>query len=314
MQTPALENTITEELPAEPSSSELPEDFMLPEPPVGVEASGSGTSDLEDLIQPTISSEGQNNPSHAVTDDAHIYADVISEDETKGNDFAAPPATADVVTQEKNHPAEDVVNEVKIPAELEISTFEAKTIDDQGPPVLLTVPPEVADKVSEASQPDIAETGHLPDDVSPSAEEINIEQPEEDAAINVVVSISEPSDVGEDSVFEEGGLGQTTKTVLPEVTVDLETHETPAVMKEATEAPEISTDDLREDEILLVNEEEPEPAVTTSLSPAQPTTLSPESESPFTLNADVNPASEGQPDIIFPSLEEVRTKQEHLNV
>ncbi|KAG8000519.1 Interphotoreceptor matrix proteoglycan 2 [Nibea albiflora] len=89
--------------------------------------------------------------------------------------------------------------------------------------------------------------------------------------------------------------------------------EAPAVEEEVPEAPEISTEDLTEDEILPVSREELEPPVTEILIPAQPTALSPEKESPFTRISDVQPATEGQPDIIIPSLVEIHTTYEGLD-
>uniref|UniRef100_A0A4W6D9K5 Interphotoreceptor matrix proteoglycan 2 n=1 Tax=Lates calcarifer TaxID=8187 RepID=A0A4W6D9K5_LATCA len=140
---------------------------------------------------------------------------------------------------------------------------------------------------------------HLPV-VPPADEEVN----PEDAAINVVFANPELSENGEEPVFEDRGVEEATES---EVREDPETPEAPVV-----EAPKISTEDLTEDEILLVNKDEPEPAID-SLSPAQPTALSPERESPFTRISDVNPASDGHPDIIIPSLVEIYTSNEGLD-
>lgn len=81
-----------------------------------------------------------------------------------------------------------------------------------------------------------------------------------------------------------------------------------AVEEEVPEAPELSTEDLTEDDILPVSKDELEPPVTEILIPAQPTALSPERGSPFTRISDVQPATEGQPDIIIPSLAEVNKR------
>nr|XP_020464932.1 interphotoreceptor matrix proteoglycan 2 [Monopterus albus] len=197
VQTPALENPPPEELPAELPSPELPEDFTLPEPPVEVEVSGSGT---EDLVERT--------------------------------------------AEDSNHT-----------------------------------------------------------DVPPTDQEVNPEQPSKDEAINVVFTHPEPSEIGEGSVFEEDSVEVATGSKGQEVKKD----------PEAPETPKISTDDFTEDELLLVTKDEPETPVTDSLSPAQPTTLSSVREPPFTRISDVSPASEGQPDMIIPSLVEMQTTSDGLD-
>lgn len=325
VQTPAIENPLPEEPPAEPPSAELPEDFTLPEPPVEPEAPGSGTGDLGDVLEPTKASAEEEMPLEEsvsevglVTEHAHTDADAISEDETKDVEELGEELNAvDTVTLEEKNPAEVDVNEAEIPDELEISTITTETTEESLH--TLVPPPEAVDVVSEASEPDAAKIGCLPLDegsvegtaedsnfphVLPVDEEVNFEQPEEDAPTDVVLASREPSGIGDESVFEEGGVEEATAadTKGPEVRDDPEAPEAPAEAKEATEAPMISTDELTEDEILPVNKEEPEPPV----NPAQPTTLSPERVLTFTYIYEINPASEGQPDIIIPSLIEVK--------
>lgn len=303
VQTPAVENPATEELQAELSSPELPEDVTLPEPPVEIEASGSGTGDLENLLRPASEDE-------MTTDYVAVGADAISEADTK--EVGEEPTAADAVILEEDRPTEVVVNEAEIAEELEISTIASKTTEEEGLPVLVP-PTEAVDVASEA------ETGLLPfgeDSVEGTAEDSyltdvpladEVANPE-NAAINVVFSNPEKSENGEDSVFEDGGMEEATESEGHKVTEDPEISEAPAVEKEAPEAPQISTEDLTEDEIFLANNDEPKPPVTASLSPAQPTTLSPERESPSTHIADVKPASEEKPDTIIPSLVEVKQK------
>ncbi|XP_022595830.1 interphotoreceptor matrix proteoglycan 2 [Seriola dumerili] len=266
VQTPAVENPPPEELPADLPSPELPEDITLPEPPVEIEASGSGTGDLEGLLQPTSATEEEEDVSleetaledGLITEDVAVDADATSEADTK--------EAGEEVTLEEDHPAEIDVNEAEIPEELEISTIAAETTEEED-------------------------------------EEVN----PEDAARNVV------SENAEESVFEDGGVEEATEGEGQDVKEDPETPGAPVVDKEETEAPYISTEDLTEDEILLVNKDELVPPVTDSLSPAQPTTLSPERESPFTRISDVDPASDVQPDIIIPALVEIQTSNEGLD-
>ncbi|XP_044073771.1 interphotoreceptor matrix proteoglycan 2 [Siniperca chuatsi] len=324
VQTPAVENPPPEELPAELPSPELPEGVTLPEPPVEVEASGSGTDDLEDLLQPPTPTteeeeevylEETGSEDGLITEHVTIHADAISEAETEEVEVGAVGEEPTTATLEED---DDVVNEAEIPEELEISTIATETTEEEGLHAL--VPPPEAVDVASASQPEAAETGLLPvgedsveateeesnlTDVQSADEEINPEQPAEDAD-NVVLTYAE------EPVFEEGGMEEATESEGQEVKEETPP-ETPAIEEEAPEAPEISTEDLTEDEILLVYEDEPGPPVTDFLSPVQPTALSPERELPFTRTSDVDPASEGQPDIIIPSLEEIHTTNKGLD-
>ncbi|XP_026150491.1 interphotoreceptor matrix proteoglycan 2 [Mastacembelus armatus] len=286
VQTPAVEPPPPEELPAEFPSPELPEDLALPEPPVEVEASGSGTGDLEDLLQPApdgteeeedISFEGAATDVGLITEDVRTDADVTSEGETKEAEVASlgeEPTAAHVVILEEKNPLEVDITETEIPGELEISIVTTETIEEGLPGLVL---PAEVDVVTEASEPETAETGRVP--------------------------------VGED--IGEGAAEDSNLTHDPpsgeEVNPFAEAPE------EAPEAPKISTEDVTEDEILLVNKDEIEPPLTVSLSPAQPTALSPERELPFTHISDVGPASDGQPDLIIPSLVEIQTTSEGLD-
>lgn len=311
MQIPAVENPPPEELPAELPSPELPEDITLPEPPVEVEASGSGKNDLEDLLRPStptieeeegeVSLEGTGSEDGLITEDVTIKADAISEAESEEDEVAAVGEEPTTATLEEEHLDEVVVNEAETP---EIPTIATETTEEEGLPALVP-PPEAVDVVSESSEPEAAETSLLPvgegsvegieeetnlTDVPPADEEVS-PKPVEDTDINVVLTYPEEPEL------EEGGMEKATVSEGQEVKVET-----------APEAPEILTEDLTEDEILLVDKDELEPPVTDSLNPPQPTALSPERESPFTRISNVDPASEGQPDIIIPSLVEVKQK------
>ncbi|KAI3355843.1 hypothetical protein L3Q82_004406 [Scortum barcoo] len=313
VQTPAVENPPPEERPAELPSSEQPEDVTLPEPPVEVEASGSGTDELEDLVQPSIlTAEGEN---VSLEETVTIKADAISEAALEEVEVAAPT----IPTVEEEHQDEGVVNEAEIPEELEISTIATETTEEEGLPAIIP-PPEAVDVASESTELGAAETGLLPvgegsvegtkeesnlTDLPPADEEVKPE-PVEDGDTNVVLTYPE------EPVLEEGGMEVVTESEGPEVKVET-APEAPAGENEMPEAPEISTEDLTADEILLVDKDELEPPVTDSLIPPQPTALSPERESPFTRISDVDPASDGQPDLIMPSLVEIQTTNEDLD-
>ncbi|XP_047455965.1 interphotoreceptor matrix proteoglycan 2 isoform X2 [Mugil cephalus] len=295
VQTPAAETPPREEIPAD-----LPGSVTLPEPPVEMEASGSGTEEIESLLEPSTVAAEEDEASHEETtsvdvllaEEIHISTHATSVAEAEKVEVAA-------VGEEPTASVEEVVeNEVEIPEELEVSTISTETTEEEQVLPALVPSPETIDTVSETSEPEAAETDLLPvgeeesdlPDVPPGEEEVVTKQAEEDAAINVV--LEEP------------------------VLVDEPKHETvpeAPLVDETTETPVISTEDLTEDEILLVNIENPEPSVTDSPSPAQTTALSPEKESPFTRVSDVGPGSEGLPDIDIPSLVEIQTSNEGLD-
>nr|XP_046259486.1 interphotoreceptor matrix proteoglycan 2 [Scatophagus argus] len=296
-----VETSLPEELPAELPSPELPEGVTLPEPPVEVEASGSSTDDMEDLLSPTtpteadeVSHEGTGSEDRIITEDVTINADAISEAETEAVEVTAVGEEPTSVTLEEEHLDEAAV----IAEELEISTIATEVIEEEGLSAIVS-PPEAVDVASEAPKP-ATETGLLPvgedleegteeeSNLTGTDEEVNVEQPAEGTDVNVVLTYPE------ESVLEEGSV------------------ETPAAEKDP-ETPEISTEDLTEDKIFLVNKDAPEPPVTDFLSPVQPTVLFPERESPFTLISDVNPTTEGQPHIINPTLLEIQNTNEGLD-
>nr|XP_040057780.1 interphotoreceptor matrix proteoglycan 2 isoform X5 [Gasterosteus aculeatus aculeatus] len=279
LQTPAVESR-PEELPAE-----LPEDVTLPEPPVEVEASGLTTDDPEDLLHPsTPTEEGEVSVKETAAEDGPITEDVR---------VAAVGEEPTVAALED----EVVVSEEEIPEELEISTTAAETVAE-GLPVL--VPPAEAADVESEAEPEAAETGLLPGgedpvegteessptDVPSAEEEVNPKQPVEEADIDKVGPYPEEHVVAvEDGSMEEESEGHGVRKETPP--------EAPPAEDLATAAPGISTEDLAEDEVLLVTRDQLRPA--------------PESESPFTQISEVDLSSEGQPDVIIPLLVEIQT-------
>uniref|UniRef100_UPI0037E88A22 interphotoreceptor matrix proteoglycan 2 n=1 Tax=Semicossyphus pulcher TaxID=241346 RepID=UPI0037E88A22 len=131
-------------------------------------------------------------------------------------------------------------------------------------------------------------------------------------AVEVPSEATELETYNELPVIEESGIEEATLSGGEELKEET-APEAPAVEEKAAEAPAISTEDLAEDEILLVNKEETELPVTGTPSPPQPTALSPERESPFTRISDVNPIPEGPPDVILPSMVEIQTINEDLD-
>ncbi|KAM3862309.1 interphotoreceptor matrix proteoglycan 2 [Diretmus argenteus] len=333
-----------EQLPPEPPSLEQPEVVTLPEPPVETEASGSDTGALEDLLWPattTAEEEAYLEETAAedgliVEDKVAVEAETISEEDSVEKEVAAvgeEPAAEDTVTVEEAgeaHLDEVDLNTAEVPQELEISTIMTEIIEEEDLPVLITAPDvveETSDLAGEASEP--AEVGLLPvniDSVDGTAEELNIpdgppaveevlpEQPEDDTAINVVPAYPEPSEYGkkEEPIDKGVPVEEATEKQGQEVQEGV-VPEAPVVEQEASEAPEISTEDLTEDEILMFDKAVSELPVTHSQSPAQPTALSPERVSPITSVSGVRPAIEGQPDMGISITMEVQTTEVGLS-
>ncbi|XP_037345501.2 interphotoreceptor matrix proteoglycan 2-like isoform X2 [Pungitius pungitius] len=282
LQTPAVETHLPEELPAELPSSELPEGVTLPEPPVEVEASGLTTVDLEDLLHPsTPTAEGE-----------------VSFKETGAEDG---PITEDVEVAAVGE--EPTVYEAEMPEELEAATIAAETVTE-GLPVLVP-PAEAVDVESEAepeAEPEATETGLLPDgeelvvgtgesspaDVPSADEEVNPKQPAEEGDIGKVGTYPEEH-VVESGSMEEAKESQEGHDVRKETAPEA---------PPAEAAPGISREDLTEDEVLLVNRDQLQPA--------------PESESPFTHISEVDPSTQRQPDIIIPLVVEIQTTEQGL--
>ncbi|TKS66872.1 Interphotoreceptor matrix proteoglycan 2 [Collichthys lucidus] len=167
-------------------------------------------------------------------------------------------------------------------------------------PAVETAPPE--ELPAELPAPELPEVVMLPEppvevEASGSDDLLQPSTPTEAAAAAAEENKTEVVTINADAISEAKRDSQDQEVMeesLPE-----------AVEEEVPEPPELSTEDLTEDEILPVSKDELEPPVTEILIPAQPTALSPESESPFTRISDVQSATEGQPDIIIPSLAEI---------
>lgn len=301
MQTPAVETPPPEVAPAEPPSPDLPESFTLPEPPVEVEGSGSG--DLEDLLQPTVPPEAEVvvEEHGLMTPDVTIDTDATLEAETDIEVAAVEESTTAAVDEEHLY-------EEEIPEELEIPIIASPTTEEEGLPTLVPNP-EAVDVVIETTEP-ASEAGLLPVEnnsventeeepdhaVAPSEDEDNSNEPVEDADVNVLLTNLEGPVLEERNIKDiTASEGENVKEeTLPKAPVAVSSQES-----------QISTEDLTEDEILLVNQEEPELPVTDLLSPPQPTSLSPERESPFTRISDIQLATEGQHHALIPTLVQV---------
>ncbi|TNN54690.1 Interphotoreceptor matrix proteoglycan 2 [Liparis tanakae] len=329
------ETPLPEELPAE-----LPEGVTLPRPPVEAEASGSGTDGSEDLLHPS--------PPTETTEDVATKADETEDVAAVGEE----PTVAALDEERLDEPFTDIPEELEISAIVAeitevpvlVPTPDGVDVGSEAPepeateidllpvgkdPVqgtedglLVLVPtPDGVDVASETPASEAAETDLLPvgEDPVQAAEESNLATlPEAVEEVNPEPPVDEADiDMGsprpDKPVVEEGGMEDATESEGQEAKEETAA-EAPPVKEDGPAAPEISTEDLEEEEILLVNEEEVERPVTDSLSPAEPTALlSPERESPFTRVSDIHPPSERWPDIGIPSLAEIQTTNQGLD-
>ncbi|XP_061697243.1 interphotoreceptor matrix proteoglycan 2 isoform X2 [Syngnathoides biaculeatus] len=111
----------------------------------------------------------------------------------------------------------------------------------------------------------------------------------------------------EERPFEEATQSEGQTTEQPPASVE----EAPTPLEEPPQASEIATDDLLDDDILLVNKDTLEPSVSVPSSSAQPTATSAEKESPFTRITDDDTDVEGQLDGVVPSLVEIQNSDEN---
>lgn len=184
VQTPAVENHPAEELPAEPPVPELPEVVTLPEPPVEVEASGSGTVDLEDLLRPsTPTAAVEEDKEESAPEDEPTTGEVTSEEEIEEVEVAA-------VTEEPAAAAVDegYVDEAEVPELLEEEEQTEEVVEEDLPA------PEVIDTAAaEAPEPEEAEAALLPVDEEPvddtEDEEISTEDLTEDLTEDEILLI-----------------------------------------------------------------------------------------------------------------------------
>ncbi|XP_070400128.1 interphotoreceptor matrix proteoglycan 2 [Nothobranchius furzeri] len=124
---------------------------------------------------------------------------------------------------------------------------------------------------------------------------------EEDATIGLLVTQSD------NTAFEEKGFEEAIQSEGNESKAGTSS-EVSAIEAEAPLAPEIFKEDLLEDEILLVNKEDPDPP-----RPPQPTSLSPKLELPFTLTSDVIPDSKIRPHAAITSIMEIPVIPENFD-
>ncbi|KAF7657256.1 hypothetical protein LDENG_00029420 [Lucifuga dentata] len=256
-----------------PPPEEFSESATVPQPPVETETFGSGVGKVEDLLQPS---------SHASEDKVEIEVAAASEEPAE-----------DMATMK-----EDQLDEVSLPG------IPEETTGGEDLPALVPAPEavdETSDLGSKASEPgDSMKEGaeedlNLPD-APPADEDVNPGQPEDNSVVNVVLDYPEP--------FEESEIEEATEMEGQEVQ-ELTASEVLVVEEVAQETPEISTEELEEDEILLVDNNA-QSADTDS--PAQPTALS-----PVTHISDTSLSIEGQPDIAVPSIVETQTSNMGLD-
>ncbi|XP_072300904.1 interphotoreceptor matrix proteoglycan 2 [Eucyclogobius newberryi] len=267
-----VQTSDVESPPAQEPSPELPDITSLQE----AEASGSDIKNLDDLFwTPSIE--------ELPIEETAQTADVNTEDEETGE-----VKVSEVVPTLVHVPALDEHNlqeiiESNFEAELELFTITTETIEEEGLASLIP-DPEVVDLTGEITQAEETEVALLPVNELPIENEVKDLSPEEEGKnTNVVLPVP-----GE-AVIEESEPGEKTEEPLDSA-------------EDIPEAPRISTEDLTDDGIILVNVN-----IKDSVNSAQPTALSSEKESPFTRISDVNPASDVQPDIIITSTVEIQT-------
>lgn len=290
---PAPETTSSKEHSPDPPSNELPK--TLPEPPVESEASGSGPDHLDHL----------NKPSTSTAEDEETSLKKTEDDGSKGEEEWV----AAVEEEPTGASLKERINEAETLEELEKSTISTETTEHRDPPAIL--PPAEAEVLGSESEAASAEMTTLFDGadlvVGTSEDfvvEVNLNEPEEDATINVMLAHPE------EPAFEETGFEGVIESTGGEMK-DEKSSEAVGIQEEAPLAPEILIEDLVEDGILLVNKEDPDRSVSGSPSSSRPILLSAEVETPFTIISDISTDSKGQPETAITLLVEVRDQHLH---
>ncbi|XP_062312193.1 interphotoreceptor matrix proteoglycan 2 [Osmerus eperlanus] len=291
-----------DDLPWDTADPEPPEDPTLAEPPLEIEASGSG-ADLDDL--PFTSTTEETPAEEDTTEEDTAPREVIIEKEE------GEPLPGGTTEEEAGQEEADTSEE------LEVSTITTETVEEDEAAaafVPIATQTQEAPVLVEPLEPVVGEEiGLLPDTVEdPSGVEISSPpEPEPGLGSNEVLPYPDtPWEEQEEDVEVEEPI-MTVLTVAPPVVepivedvVEVVIEEGPEEEEEegpeeedpeesqgeaSVEAPEeeISEEDLVEDEILLVDEPAQDMPVAYTLSPAHPTLLSPERESPFTRVSDI---------------------------
>nr|XP_029508712.1 interphotoreceptor matrix proteoglycan 2-like [Oncorhynchus nerka]XP_029508777.1 interphotoreceptor matrix proteoglycan 2-like [Oncorhynchus nerka] len=272
--TVSTESPLLEDLPTDPTSPEQPKGATLPEPPLEIEASGSGVKVLKDLhFQPEEEEaiEEEQAPEEELTiEEKVVPEEVIIEEDIQTEEAEAVVSEEDKVEEETVEVPDtvDVLEEEAGPSEdLEYSIIETETIEEVEEEAPAFVPVEMM----EAPEP----VGGLGVPENPLAiATLPPDEPEEET--NVVLAYPEITEYREEIESLEGPIIEKPLTKVDAVEVEEEVAE--EVVVEVPDISEISEEDLVEDEILLVDEAAPDATHTTPLSA--------EKESPFTRVSD----------------------------
>ncbi|XP_038870488.1 interphotoreceptor matrix proteoglycan 2 [Salvelinus namaycush] len=268
--TVSTESPLLEDLPTDPTSPEQPEGATLPEPPVEIEASGSGVKVLKDLhFQPEEEEAIEEEPApeeELTIEEKVVPEEVIIEEDIQTEEAEAVVSEEDEVEEETVEVPDtvEVLEEEAGPSEeLEYSIIEMETIEEVEAPAFVPVERmEAPEPVGDLSVPENP----------PAIATLPPDEPEEET--NVVLAYPEIPEYGVEIESLEGPI--TEKPVTKEDALEVEEEVAEEVV---VEVPDISEEDLVEDEILLVDEAAPEATHTTPLSA--------EKESPFTRVSDV---------------------------
>ncbi|CAB1328976.1 unnamed protein product, partial [Coregonus sp. 'balchen'] len=262
--TVATESPPLEHLPADPTSPEQPEGTTLPEPPLEIEASGSGVDGLEVLSFQPEEEEAEEEAAEVPEEEEAVE---VPEEEEVEEEAVEVPEEEEVEEEAVEVPdTAEVLEEEAEPSEnLEYSIIETETIEELEEEAPAFVPVET----TEAPEP--VENLNVPEN-PPAIETVPPDEPEEEA--NEVFAYPEIPEYGEEvKSVEEGPIIE--QPVTGEDALEVAEEE---VVMEPPDITEISEEDLVEDEMLLVDEAVPEAA--------HPTPLSAEKESPFTRVSD----------------------------
>ncbi|KAK6309675.1 hypothetical protein J4Q44_G00195560 [Coregonus suidteri] len=230
--TVATESPPLEHLPADPTSPEQPEGTTLPEPPLEIEASGSGVDGLEVLsFQPEEEEAVEEEPAPAADEELTVDEEVILEEVIIEEEILTEEAEAEVPEEEEAVEVPEEEEAVEIPEE-----EEAAEVPEEEEAVV--VPEE--EEVEEEAEAEVPEKEKVEEEaVEVPEEEEAAEVPEEEEAVEV------PE---EEEVEEEAEAEVPEKEKVEEEAVEVPEEEEAAEVPEEEEAVEVPEEEEVEEE------------------------------------------------------------------
>ncbi|XP_045062403.1 interphotoreceptor matrix proteoglycan 2-like [Coregonus clupeaformis] len=253
--TVATESPPLEHLPADPTSPEQPEGTTLPEPPLEIEASGSGVDGLEVLsFQPEEEEAVEEEPAPAADEELTVDEEVILEEVIIEEEILTEEAEAEVPEEEEAVEVPEEEEAVEIPEE-----EEAAEVPEEEEAVVVPEEEEVEEeaeaevpekeKVEEEAEAEVPEKEKVEEEAVEVPEDEEVEEiPEEEEAAEVPEEEEAVVVPEEEEVEEEAEAEVPEKEKVEEEAVEVPEEEEAAEVPEEEEAVEVPEEEEVEEE------------------------------------------------------------------